>query len=501
MKKLFMFLMVFAVIGSANALLVDNGGFDADAAEATEANLLLNDGFEEGEIGQISVVGLPGWEHWGSDSWHHSDSERTIEEKAIALFWVLSGVGQSFDVTAGGEYALGAEFLSSTTTDTYGGKPANMWGKDDIISIQWYSEYYGYDDPGNVQLITGNEDIDTNDDDGLDAIEVDRFEGGETIDEPEELEDVWVPKGGFVQTPVGATSCRLIITQQLRDGHTTSTHGGGAHIDETFVVVVVEEEARAPNPSDGALVSITTDVLSWIQPEPADPADTVICTVYFACTSDSDPNEVIASGDINSVTLSDAGVTLEDGKEYHWAVDSYDTGTLVTTEGPRWWTFIAGNGAPNVSVESSYLWLAMDDGNGDDKSVIFELTADVTDDGEPSGILNYKWEVTKADSTIPTIRWIDPNTVETPRVKFFATGSWSFKLTVDDTLRTGSDVGKVIVYDSACAAAIGDPADELFASDLNEDCETNIEDLLIVVDSWLECMSDKLIGIRPECMP
>ena len=217
-------------------LIVALGASLAVVAPA-RANLLLNNGFEDGEIGQISAVGLPDWEHWGSDSWHHSDSERTIEEKAIALFWILSGVGQSFDVTEGSKYAVGTEFLSSTTTDTYTGKPANMWGKDDIMSIQWYSQYYGHENPLNVQIITGNEDIDTDYDDEPDAIEVDRFEGGETIDEPEELEDVWVLKGGVVQAPAGAVSGRLIITQHLRPGHNQSSHGGGAHIDETFVAV------------------------------------------------------------------------------------------------------------------------------------------------------------------------------------------------------------------------------------------------------------------------
>ena len=468
-------------------------------AASARANLLLNDGFEDGEIGNIIAVGLPDWEYWGSDSWHHSDSGRTIEEKAIALFWVLSGVGQPFDVTAGNKYAVGCEFLSSTTTDTWDGKPANMWGKDDIISIQWYSEYYGHNDAGNVQIITGSENVDTDYDEFPDAVEVDRFEGGETIDEPEELEDVWVLKGDVVEAPAGATTGRIIITQQLRPGHNASSHGGGAHIDETFVIPA--EQARAPNPRDGAIVSSTTDELSWIQPEPADPTEAVICSVYFACVTDSEPNVLIAEGDISSVTLSDKGIFLEFGKEYHWAVDCYDTGTGVTTEGPRWWDFSAGNGTPQVSVGVSYIWLTMDDGDTDPNSVVFQLTADVTDDGQPSDTLYYLWDVTVADSSIPTIEWVDPNTAEAPRVKFFATGAWSFELTVDDTELTGSDGGRVIVYDSACAAAIGDPADEMLWADINGDCEANIEDLLAFADSWLECMSDKLVGIKPECAP
>jgi len=471
------------------------------------ANILVNGDFEDGDIGPINgacgtpAVGLPGWENWGGacDSWHHSDSGRYIGEKAIAIFWVTSGVGQYFDVTEGKKYAIGAEFLSSTSTDTYNGQPANMWGKDDIMAIQWY-------DPCDVQIITGNEDVDTDGDEVDDAIEVDRFEGGEAPDNPTELEDVWVLKGDMVQAPAGAAEGYLIIVQQLRPGHTDTTQGGGCHIDEAFVIPA--EQARNPNPRDGAIVSTLTDELSWTQPDPADPCDTVICYVYFACTTDGDPNVLIAVGEIDSVTLSavstaeyPSGITLEDDKEYHWAVDCNDTGTLIMTEGPRWWTFGTGNGPPEVTVGISHIWLTMDDGDEDANSVVFELTAEVTDDGKPSNILYYTWEVTGADSSIPTIEWLDPNTAETPKVKFFATGSWWFELTVDDTNLTGSDGGQVIVYDSACAAAIGDPGDEMLAGDINEDCETNILDVVLVAESWLQCMSDKLIGIRPECTP
>ena len=466
------------------------------AVAPARANLLENGGFEDGATGQISAVGLPNWEHWGSDSWHHSDTGRTIGEKAIALFWVTSGVGHFFDVTEGSKYAIGVEFMSSTTTDTWDGQPANMWGKDDIMSIRWY-------DPCDLPINTGDWDLDLDPClPGNDATEVDRFEGGEAQNNPTELEDAWVLKGGIVTAPAGATKGYLIIIQQLRDGHTGGTQGGGAHIDESYVIPA--EQARGPNPRDGSTVGITTDVLSWIQPEPADPCDTVRCSVYFARIPG--PNELIASGDIDSVTLSavstaefPSGITLEDDKEYHWTVDSNDTGTLITTEGPRWWTFGTGNAAPEVSIGVSYIWLTMDDGNEDANSVVLELTADVTDDGKPSDILYYLWEVTGADSSIPTIEWVDPNTEVSPRVKFSATGSWWFELTVDDTLLTGSDGGQVVVFDSACAAAIGDPTEEMLIGDINGDCETNIEDLLLVVEDWMRCMSDKLIGIKPEC--
>jgi len=470
------------------------------------ANLLVNGNFEDGQTGSgVWGVGQDGANDapispWQTDDigagsqWEiqlHTLSGATIGDYALIIFWIRNWVYQDFGVTEGKKYALGNKFLSSPLMAGY------MTFKDEVISVQWY-------DPCDVQILTGQEVGIDLDDDGVEtdmyAIEVDRFQGGPAGDP----QDVWVSKGGVVQAPAGAVKGRYIITQQLPTRPDPGSVGG-AHIDEAYVVSAAQ--ARAPNPADGSIVGTTTDELSWIQPEPADPCDTVICSVYFACIPG--PNELIASGDIDSVTLSavstpefPSGITLEDEKEYHWTVDCNDTGTLITTEGPRWWTFSTGNAPPEVSVGGdSYIWLTMDDGDTDANNVVFELTADVTDDGKPSNILNYLWEVTEADSSIQTIEWLDPNTNPTPRVKFFATGAWSFKLTVDDTNLTSSDSAQVIVYDSACSAAMGDPADEPLAGDINEDCETDILDMVLVAESWLQCMSDKLVGIRPECTP
>jgi len=470
-------------------------------AVPAKANRLVNGNFEDGQTGSgVWGVGQDGandapispWQtdHMSAGSnWEiqlHTTSGATIGDYALIIFWIRNWVYQDFDVTEGEKYALGNKFLSSPLMAGY------MTFKDEVISVQWY-------DPCDVQILTGEEVGIDLDDDGVEtdmyAIEVDRFQGGPAGDP----QDVWVSKGGVVQAPAGAVKGRYIITQQLTSRPDPGS-AGGAHIDEAYVVSAAQ--ARAPNPADGSVVGTTTDELSWIQPEAADPCDTVICSVYFACMTDGDPNVLIASGDIDSVTLSEVGITLEDEKEYHWAVDCNDTGTLITTEGPRWWTFSTGNGPPVVSVGGdSYIWLTMDDGDTDANNVVFELTAEVTDDGKPSNILNYLWEVTGADSSIQTIEWLDPNTNPSPRVKFFATGDWSFELTVDDTNLTGWDEGHVIVYGSACEAAMADPADEPLAGDINGDCETNILDLLTVAESWLQCMSDKLIGIKPECTP
>lgn len=496
MNKLCLFMIVvvcLAAVAPARANLLENGGFE----ESTPSG----PGPVWG-VGQDSINDAP-ISPWQTDhmnagnQWEiqlHTISGATIGEMSLIIFWIRNWVYQDFDVTEGKKYALGNKFLSSPLMAGY------MVLKDEVISVQWY-------DPCDVQIFTGQEVGIDLDDDGVEtdmyAIEVDRFQGG-SAGAPIDPRDVWVLKGGVVQAPANAVKGRYIITQQLPTRPDPGSVGG-AHIDEAFVLPA--EQARGPNPADGSIVATSTDELSWIQPEPADPCDTVICSVRFGPT-DGDPNTLIASGDFNSVTLSAVdtteypdGITLEDGKDYYWTVDCNDTGTFITTEGPRWWTFGTGNAAPVVTPGTSYIWLTMDDGDTDANNVVFELNGYVTDDGKPSGILYYKWELTEVDSPIPTIEWLDPNTTETPRVKFFAIGSWKFELTVDDTNLTGSDEVNVNIYDSACAAAMGDTTDTPLKGDINEDCETNILDILVVAEDWLQCMSDKLVGIRPECTP
>ena len=480
-----------AAVAPARANLLENGGFEESTPSGSGPWGVGQDGINDDIISPWETDDNVAAHRWEIQL--HKFAGATIGDYAVVNHWIRNWIYQDFDVTGGEKYALGNQFLSASVDVGY------MVGRDMVILVQWY-------DPCDVQIITTDVWFDltgegTNQQD-MQAIEVDRFEGG-TEGAPIDSQDVWVSKGGVVQAPATAVKDRYIVIMQLP--YYPETGWSTAHIDEAYVVS--GKQARGPNPADGAIVATSTDELSWIQPEPADPGDTVICSVRFGPT-DGDPNTLIASGDIDSVTLSTvstpefpSGITLEDDKEYQWTVDCNDTGTFITTEGPRWWTFGTGNAPPEVTPGTSYIWLTMDDGDTDANNVVFELTADVTDDGKPSGILYYKWELTEVDSPIPTIEWLDPNTAQTPRVKFFATGSWKFKLTVDDTNLTGSDEVNVNIYDSACAAAMGDTTDTPLKGDINEDCETNILDVVLVAESWLQCMSDKLVGIRPECTP
>ncbi|HRX84667.1 MAG TPA: hypothetical protein P5572_06560, partial [Phycisphaerae bacterium] len=71
------------------------------AATAASANLLVNGGFEDGDTGQLGTVALPGWNSWGPSGWHHDDAGRTLDTKAMKLWWDDAGLWQDFAVTPG----------------------------------------------------------------------------------------------------------------------------------------------------------------------------------------------------------------------------------------------------------------------------------------------------------------------------------------------------------------------------------------------------------------
>ena len=69
MKKMLMLLALLAVTGMAGA------------------NLLTNGGFEDGDTGQMTATPIPGWNTWNWNGWHHDDAGKTIDTKAVKLWW------------------------------------------------------------------------------------------------------------------------------------------------------------------------------------------------------------------------------------------------------------------------------------------------------------------------------------------------------------------------------------------------------------------------------
>jgi len=264
----------------------------------------------------------------------------------------------------------------------------------------------------------------------------------------------------------------------------------GTYYWDDFTSSLDNPEAFAPTPADGSIVGYTvTNQVSWANPEPSAPGETVTQTVYFADLTDGDPNVVIGSG----VGLSSMSIpALADWHDYHWRVDCYDSGTATTTVGD-WWDFSTGDGPPVLDMQWSYVWL------DPDPNVVVNLNENgsVIDDARTP--MTLAWDLISADSANPRVTWFDPNTIENPTVEFYAPGDFEFGLTAKDGQSEVFGTLHVIVYDTACDAAKGDPADLLQIGDVDEDCDVDIDDLRLIADNWIECMTAELSGMVPSC--
>ncbi|MCE5185580.1 MAG: hypothetical protein LLF76_05585 [Planctomycetaceae bacterium] len=97
------------------------------------ANLLTNPGFEDGPLGQIKEVPIPGWLTWNTDGWHHSDPGCTIDAKAVMLWSSNSGIYQDFAVTAGRTYRFSGYMHHKASDPLRGGDKTGQ------LRAEWYS--------------------------------------------------------------------------------------------------------------------------------------------------------------------------------------------------------------------------------------------------------------------------------------------------------------------------------------------------------------------------
>jgi hypothetical protein len=291
---------------------------------------------------------------------------------------------------------------------------------------------------------------------------------------------------------------------------TVPADAGGASIDGfDNAQLIVGGKALFPVPIVGGTLPAANDVLSWTNPDPNNPADTITADVFILetdtlLTKDPnlgptilDPGVVQVGNDITDefLVLSDAGYTLQAGKYYYWAVHITDP-EIGVVEGFDWY-FLATDDAPPFNISAGadqYVWLV-----GGTKQ--FTLTGTYTDDGKsPVTVL---WEdisnpLEQAPGTTVTIN--SPNSTATT-VDVDGDGWYLFSFTVTDAAGSGSDTVNVGVYVSACAAAYADP-DDIQATypgghgDIDGDCDVDLEDFALLAESWLDCMSDKL-GCTP----
>ena len=142
----------------------------------TQAEVLVNGDFEDGDTGQITGTPIPGWNAWNWSGWHHDDAGAVIDTKAMKLWWDDSGLYQDFAATPGLTYDFSVQCLD-WSGDT---SPINWNG---LIKAEFY-------DPCDVQLAN---------------VELERF------DSDIEPDDVWTQIGGSYEAPAGTAYGRIVL--------------------------------------------------------------------------------------------------------------------------------------------------------------------------------------------------------------------------------------------------------------------------------------------------
>jgi K319-like protein len=246
-----------------------------------------------------------------------------------------------------------------------------------------------------------------------------------------------------------------------------------------------------PIPGNHTTVSLDLTELCWSNPDPNFPDGEITCDVYFGRADLYEPNELepgygllkIATG--TDQTCMAVPETLEQFKTYCWVVDCWDSSAPADEQflPGVLWDFNTNNEAPTVNAgDDQYIWL---NNAGDPATATAEIDATVNDDGLPTGQINYLW--TQLSGPVNIL--IDPNNIEDITLLLPEVGTYSFRLTVDDTDLDGFDVIQIIVAADPCLAAQAMPGYTLFLGDLDQNCIVDLRDLGIMAADWLACNS------------
>jgi hypothetical protein len=328
---------------------------------------------------------------------------------------------------------------------------------------------------------------------------------------PGDAINTWFVKSGVIDnTTLGATT--ITINLLMSTGEGPNPAGVVYYDDIYFGPLGISKQAKFPIPADGkTTVQPSLEVLSWQNPDPNNLLDSITSDVYLC--EGSDPNLLALY--VDDTTEESVPVSVLPETQYFWRVDCTDphgdpnTGGPVTTMGEVW-TFTTINDNPPVvdAGADKYLWLDMDDGDGDPAKVTFSLNGLVTDDGQSQ--VDTLWSLIYSEQDPETVVSIQTpadsftasgNTLVSTEVTIGGTGYFEFQLDADDLYDHDDDTVVVIVYGSACEAAYGDPDDMPTTypdghGDIDGDCDTDLADFALLAGSWMDCMSGKL-GCTP----
>jgi len=277
-----------------------------------------------------------------------------------------------------------------------------------------------------------------------------------------------------------------VITGDLRE----NTNPSVTNVNDKLYWMQIKGEfdLMKGTPSGGVEVEPANPLtLSWMNLAPNVGSD-VYVDVWYG-TDPTDPNAFSMIIDSNSVpanglNLTSLGVDASGNPQmYYWRVDSYINGLnnfndANRIEGPLY-NFLAKSDKAPEDVDAGPDWITWVD-------EAVALSGTYTDDGYSA--VTVTWSSSDPNAVfIPSDDGGVTSWHPTPTVSFDnAAGSVTLTFAVQDEGNDPvSDTMTIDVYNDVCAAGVAARLSTIFPGDLNADCVTNIDDLLIMAQSWL----------------
>ncbi|HRU16121.1 MAG TPA: glycoside hydrolase family 30 beta sandwich domain-containing protein [Anaerohalosphaeraceae bacterium] len=161
-------------------------------------NLLTNGGFEEGDLGQLGSVSIPGWHSWGDAGWHHNDAGRVIGSKGMKFWWDSCGLWQDYAAIPSATYLYSVQVMDCSADTS-----AINW------NLQLEAEFYDAGHSAIVKTVLA------------------------VFDSSIEPDDTWVRISGAITAPAETAYGRVV----LRLGNWRSGIGGAIYFDEVSVTL------------------------------------------------------------------------------------------------------------------------------------------------------------------------------------------------------------------------------------------------------------------------
>jgi len=274
---------------------------------------------------------------------------------------------------------------------------------------------------------------------------------------------------GGVMTQAYTDARLAYINDHIADGTITAYGGVGTVVVETVgdQIVVKGLHPFNPVPADSIIVVPGATTLEWTV-DAGTPVD-----VWFGTTGD-DFTKIVDKQAVTSVA-----VDTEKGARYFWAVDTYAPGAAEPDLGPLF-DFLADNIAPVVDAGANVTtWL-------DNGSVEVALSGTVTD-ADPTTtqwtVVSQPDDPNSADAAIADAAAVDTSAT------LSALGEYVLELGADDGEYQGTDAVTINVYSDSCEAAKAQPGYVPLVGDLDGDCDVDQDDVDLLLENWLKCVS------------